>query len=482
MKKLYTAFFMVVFAVGLWAQTTVTFKANMSVAMKKGNFLKTDAIYVKGSFNGWSGSDPLTVSASDTTMFTTTITTGINAGDTIYFKFQYSHNGSDVWENDPNRQYIVKAGANTFTAYFNNDSIYNPTKPIIVTWNCNMEYEIVSKRFRVGTDTLSVNGDFNGWASKKSLLKPNPLNPNIYIGKDTINMAKTDSIQFKFWYTPNNWESLDNRKLGCSDAEYTAGAKTFTAAFNNASLDKVINQDCKIKFTVNTKNAKSRISSTAFPVIKDVYLAGAVLPLVWPGDGWPNSDLSKIIKLYDDGTNGDVTAGDKIFSADVIFGKYSVLTAIYKYSINYGDSLNNGGGNDNENAAEINHTLVMTPKMSGATVVDTFGVAKVSDLTNITGVQVDNLPGVVATYSLDQNFPNPFNPSTTINFAIPKTGVVSLKIYDLLGKEVMTLLNAEKEAGKYSVTFNASKLGSGVYFYTLKSNGYSESKKMMLLK
>ena len=86
------------------------------------------------------------------------------------------------------------------------------------------------------------------------------------------------------------------------------------------------------------------------------------------------------------------------------------------------------------------------------------------------------------TYALEQNFPNPFNPTTTIRYQIPKDGLVTLKIYDILGAEVATLVNEEKVAGRYEVNFNAGKLASGVYIYTIKSNDFTASKKLMLLK
>lgn len=85
-------------------------------------------------------------------------------------------------------------------------------------------------------------------------------------------------------------------------------------------------------------------------------------------------------------------------------------------------------------------------------------------------------------YSLEQNYPNPFNPVTRINFAIPKQGLVNLKIYDVLGREVRTLVNEIKGIGNYSVDFNAADLSSGVYFYRLEANGFSDIKRMMLIK
>ncbi len=85
-------------------------------------------------------------------------------------------------------------------------------------------------------------------------------------------------------------------------------------------------------------------------------------------------------------------------------------------------------------------------------------------------------------YSLSQNYPNPFNPSTKINFALPKQGLVTLKIYDILGREIRTLVNEVKNAGSYTVDFNASEYSSGVYFYRIQSNDFSDVKRMLLVK
>jgi FtsP/CotA-like multicopper oxidase with cupredoxin domain len=88
----------------------------------------------------------------------------------------------------------------------------------------------------------------------------------------------------------------------------------------------------------------------------------------------------------------------------------------------------------------------------------------------------------VTDYKLDQNYPNPFNPSTTINFSVPENSQVTLKIYDVLGKEVSTLINQVVPAGNHEVNFDATGLSSGVYFYNLTAGNFVESKKMVLLK
>ncbi|MCB0725574.1 MAG: T9SS type A sorting domain-containing protein [Ignavibacteriae bacterium] len=98
-------------------------------------------------------------------------------------------------------------------------------------------------------------------------------------------------------------------------------------------------------------------------------------------------------------------------------------------------------------------------------------------------VNVGNQTGIVPNeYKLYSNYPNPFNPSTKIRFAIPTNGVAVVKIYNSLGKEVSTLVNRYHTAGEYEYNFDASNLSSGVYFYTLTAGNYRETKKMVLLK
>ncbi|MBI5727087.1 MAG: T9SS type A sorting domain-containing protein, partial [Ignavibacteriales bacterium] len=89
---------------------------------------------------------------------------------------------------------------------------------------------------------------------------------------------------------------------------------------------------------------------------------------------------------------------------------------------------------------------------------------------------------VITEYALDQNYPNPFNPVTTINYQLPKAGIVTLKIYDMLGKEVKVLVSQYKESGKYTAEFNGASLASGVYVYRLDCNDFHATKKLTLLK
>jgi len=95
-------------------------------------------------------------------------------------------------------------------------------------------------------------------------------------------------------------------------------------------------------------------------------------------------------------------------------------------------------------------------------------------------VSVNN--ALAKSFKLFAPYPNPFNPNTTIKFSIPAASNVSLKIYDIIGNEIANLVNGRKDAGEYEVDFNAKNLPSGIYFSTLRSNGNTQTQKLILMK
>jgi hypothetical protein len=111
-------------------------------------------------------------------------------------------------------------------------------------------------------------------------------------------------------------------------------------------------------------------------------------------------------------------------------------------------------------------------------IASTFIARWIGGATNVEPISID----MPSTYLLQQNYPNPFNPSTTILFSIPTSEFVTLKVYDLLGREIATLVNENLSAGSYSYNFDAKNLTSGVYLYKLQAGKYSETKKMLLSK
>ncbi|MGB5849989.1 MAG: T9SS type A sorting domain-containing protein, partial [Ignavibacteriaceae bacterium] len=142
-------------------------------------------------------------------------------------------------------------------------------------------------------------------------------------------------------------------------------------------------------------------------------------------------------------------------------------------------------GSDNDFAVPSGGTVVFTHEIfdntGGGHVNDGWDETVYTlDFSGIVGVEdADQLP---QTYALDQNYPNPFNPTTTITYAVPQNSFISLRVFDVLGNEVQTLVNETKSAGTYSVSFDAASVPSGVYFYTLEAGNFVSTKKMVLIK
>jgi hypothetical protein len=127
---------------------------------------------------------------------------------------------------------------------------------------------------------------------------------------------------------------------------------------------------------------------------------------------------------------------------------------------------------------EINdQVLHLTAVKPNGEVIDTFTIKN-----PLVGVDSEKDQLVVKEYILQDAFPNPFNPVTTINYSVPEVSFVSLKVFDILGNEVVTLVNENKPKGNYKVEFSAGSLPSGIYFYRMQSGSFAETRKMVLLK
>ena len=93
--------------------------------------------------------------------------------------------------------------------------------------------------------------------------------------------------------------------------------------------------------------------------------------------------------------------------------------------------------------------------------------------------ELDEMP---LEFRLEQNYPNPFNPSTNISFSIPKASMVRMSVYDMLGRNISTLVNERKAAGRYTIRFEAGNLSSGTYIYRIEAGSFTQTKKLMLIK
>ncbi len=130
----------------------------------------------------------------------------------------------------------------------------------------------------------------------------------------------------------------------------------------------------------------------------------------------------------------------------------------------------------NLQAGKLYHYRAVTENALGRN----YGIDQWFEVSSLTSVA--KVPTISSRFKLDQNYPNPFNPSSTITYFLPQKSFVTLKLYDLLGREVRTLVNAEQEPGNYTRMVDANNLPSGVYFYRMQAGKFSDVKKMLMLK
>ncbi len=200
-----------------------------------------------------------------------------------------------------------------------------------------------------------------------------------------------------------------------------------------------------------------------------------------------NNNIKNVIVLSGDSHNAAMDDGFNAGLPEIMAGGLDITNSktvalMQSFGINIWNKGGQGISTDEFNNAFGKVTVFGSDSVK-LELIDEFGT-KFADNTilnkNATSVPNDEI--LATNFRLEQNYPNPFNPSTTIRYQIPTESHVTLRVYDFLGREVATLLNAKQTAGRYSVRFNADNLSSGLYLYRIKINGFSQSKKMMLLR
>ncbi len=207
--------------------------------------------------------------------------------------------------------------------------------------------------------------------------------------------------------------------------------------------------------------------------------------------GFPNYYKIDYFRVYQDTVAGNCYPTPIIPNLQVNFGKWQTTDTVFAkpgdyitlspYPSNGGTWIWSGGGlsgSSNQQSFKAQKSDTITAKFinsCGDTSSLNFYI-----MLNLTGVR--NEKDIPTIFSLSQNYPNPFNPTTEIKYSIAQSGFVTIKVYNLFGQQVASLVNEKQEAGKYTTGFDASKLASGVYMYRLQTGNYSLTKKMILLK
>ena len=251
---------------------------------------------------------------------------------------------------------------------------------------------------------------------------------------------------------------------------WTAGAPTGWLTPNTPGLDTVIRQ------TTDAHSGTYAAEGIATQVASAVMTPSLSILMPWTAQSTTFSGYYKYSPV-----SGDTLIIAAVFakhSKAIGVGELKVAAAASSYTqFSIPIDYTSAGPPD---SAGIDFFIVAA---SGSSSVHAGSMFKIDDLSlsGATGVSANDV-GTPGSYSLGQNFPNPFNPSTVIRYQLPASSQVSLKVYDVLGREVATLVDTRESAGIYSVSFDGSNLASGVYFYRLQAGNFSDMKKLTLLK
>ena len=356
-------------------------------------------------------------------------------GGTISGSDPFMVSNSNLAINITNSKYIAIRLKNSSSMtkaqiYFitNSDPVWNEAKHIDFTIAANSNFTT----YYIDMSTIS------GWTGTLSQLRLDPTAGNPGTGSFQLDFIRFSGQVWEFtsdaegWYSGNNISGFGWQTGGFIEGNIT-GSDAFIYSGNNLNININTNKFVvvslknnssqtagQIYFVTNSDNSWNDAKEKGFSIQAN---SGFTTYIIDMSDvpGWSGT----LKQLRIDPCNGSPGTGS--FQIDYVH----VSSGMFKYSINNKELTNN-----------------QTP----------------------------------TSFTLSQNYPNPFNPSTEIQYSIPKSGLVTLKVYNMLGQEIVTLVSQKQQAGSYTVNFDASKLASGVYLYRIQAGDFSLTKKMTLLK
>ena len=408
---------------------------------------------------------------------------------------QSSGSGDVAWETISDRNFFIFDGANEFTAYWDDED------PTLVTGDGDIDFAVdmvvmeEAGIYDPNADSVFLSGSFNGWSTttpmQQDIFTPTDWFLNVPFVAEPINaeqnykyIVNVDSANnptvFDLW--PDGYERPLLQGGGNRDAFFQGvnNQDAGRAYYDDIETDWVVANGTSIDITFQVDMTNAQTNGTFDPATNEVWWISEQ-PAFVVTQGWDDSDTMKVLQLTDSNS-------DMVYEGTLTVNGPSWNGFVYRYM--YGVS----GSWVQESAGFADYDYrVRFCGMNGVrsfvqpytAPMDTFidGNKEAESETSPPGlVDVRDLGLVANKFALEQIYPNPFNPTTNIKFSIPENGLVTLKVYNLLGEEVQTLVSEVMNAGSYVTDFNASRLASGIYFYSIQVNDYTATKKMMLLK
>lgn len=491
------------------APVQVTFEANMRVKILEGTFLPaSDQLLLRGNINSWGTADTLTDPQGDSIYAKTLM---LDEGFDVAYKF-FSSGGLD-WESGSDRHYIVPTGGGTLRRYFNDDSVVSVPISGNILWQVNMTAFINMGWFRPDlNDSMQVRGSFNNWSAGTSL-DPDPFDPYLYFAPVPYSATSYDDFFYKYYLDLDsagaaarfpgwasdpdyyNYEHPADRGEGNRIINLGLGGDITSPPFYYAGINSggVINAGDTVTVTVQVNmGPATRYVDPFVPGSDTVRLfffdiltrsAQQALQGAFPAEIM----LSPVSSPTDTFYQGTFTY---ISRPQPFLGAHYNWLYVYRYYHVGGGSVSEGGGLGIQNPYRSRFIQPNGPNNFPRDYIAPLDVwqrnppmpQETPPFNPTTGILPDPNEGLPTAYRLLQNFPNPFNPSTRIRYTIPERAKVTLKVFNVLGQEVATLINEEQFAGNYVALFEANNLATGVYFYRLQAGPFTQVKKMLLLK
>lgn len=488
-------------------QKHVKFTVDMTLPIKTGLvIIGTTNIYLAGTMTNW-GTNPLLMTKNADSSYSVWVDS-IKSGNIAQFKFVYAV-GAFAWDHSEtintasgNREWLVPEQDSTvFKDFWNGVNPNVQLGTATINFKLDMSVMVRAGIYNTSKDSVLLSGSFNSWTTTTDFLNQNAANDSAYnlphsftnepIGtlepyKYVVKKHSThiDSVWIDGYERPVHWGGNNRVEL------FTGSAKDTTDYYDGIHPDWLIPNGTHLKVTFNldmTPAMDATKQAIPFNPATDTVYWSSGEPAFAATQHWyrPTNGHITNVPLHRVGTSNiyscTFTVAEPSFNAfeynyewqnpDLSWtSEPAGLGVDFAYRVRY-------VGQDVANHFPKNPWTFHTDTW---TTTDKKTDQEKDPYTSLTGVKAENFNPV--TYSLSQNYPNPFNPSTIIKFTIQNPGLVTLRIYNILGQQVATLVNEQMKTGSYSYTFDGSRLSSGVYFYNINAGSFISTKKMLLLK